>query len=439
VDKESIFRALYPDRGYDDGVIRYLFSDLLKLGLQFIKVNSPDHMAQEMELLGNLSKRGLMMLYRKQLKSIEEELSGQTINDVYFFNKLVLEAIQMNHNMVNDLKLEKVDNPAKSNEYIISFFLIRFFRINYNLTIQKYNFDFTPNHNLINSLIEFVEQNSFEHKDNILIYYNMLMTVLSDDISYYYTLKKLVFKNFDSLGIIERFNMYAVLQNYCLQRTMRGDAALYTELFDIYTSMLENNVYLYGEHSFMPPQLFRNMATTASRLGKFEWAENFIRDYIDKVNPEFRENILNFSLSSIYMYKKQFGTALEYLSKIKFDSVLDKPVVRTMLLKIHYEMDSTEAVFAMIDSSRHFISNDKLISKERKELFANFITAFNDLLKCKERPGDTDKLALSKKEAEKAPMLEKEWILEKYNELTPEPPEYKVTNLNTRRTGRIRR
>ena len=72
----------------------------------------------------------------------------------------------------------------------------------------------------------------------------MLMTVLSDDAQYYYAFKELVHKIFESLGTTERFNMYAVMQNYCIQRGMKGEEKFYTELFEVYTFMLENNVYV---------------------------------------------------------------------------------------------------------------------------------------------------------------------------------------------------
>jgi len=165
----------------------------------------------------------------------------------------------------------------------------------------------------------------------------------------------------------------------------------------------------------MTAQRFKNIFIAAVNLNDIDWAENFTNDYINIVQPEYRESMLYYSNAIISFCKKDFLKALENITKVRNDYFILKIDVKSWMLKIYYELDYTDSALSLIDSYRHFLSKNKSLSDHSRERHNNYLKFTGELLKIRSGSinGSLDQLADSLKNT--VNVVHKDWLAEKIN------------------------
>ncbi|MDQ3020291.1 MAG: hypothetical protein M3R36_06945 [Bacteroidota bacterium] len=133
--------------------------------------------------------------------------------------------------------------------------------------------------------------------------------------------------------------------------------------------MLANNLYTHSDTEYFQINLFRNIIYAAVVLKKFNWAENFVKGHLNKLMPDYRDEVYHFAYSMIYFEKREFSKALDEISKVRYDFFVFKFDVRLYTLKIYYEMNSFESAISLIDTFTHFLSNNKSAPGKLQEKF----------------------------------------------------------------------
>jgi len=114
---------------------------------------------------------------------------------------------------------------------------------------------------------------------------------------------------------------------------------------------------------------------------------------------------------------KNYEKALELLSKVKYNDIYHKTEVRCLITAIYYELNMEDVLASHLDSFRHFITNDRLIAEDRKEYFSNFVKYARNLSSLKNKKSGPDVYMLKCKAEKETVLYNKEWILEKINEI----------------------
>ncbi|MBK7255245.1 MAG: hypothetical protein IPI04_15395 [Ignavibacteria bacterium] len=87
---------------------------------------------------------------------------------------------------------------------------------------------------------------------------------------------------------------------------------------------------------------------------------------------------------------------------------------------IYYELGYFEELDSLLDSCKHFISNDKIVTDSAKHIFSSFINIVQRMAELKSGNHKKDKefiLQTLKDETQKNNATNKIWILEKLAEL----------------------
>jgi hypothetical protein len=418
ISKESVFDKLYPDKKYNYGVMNNLVYELNKLGEKFLEYKrySKFKVDRQIYVMSELFNRGLRLSLERNIRTTEKILDEQSKNDGYFYDRLNFDTLKNNYFVRYESKTEKFNFAEHSNQWLISYFLIKFFRINYNNLIQKYNFDVFGDIDFIEELLEFVRKNKFAFEPVIEIYYNMFMTQFRSEERIYYTkLWQLVRKNSGLLSNTEIFNLYICLCNYCLKKITTGDKSYNDDLFALYCEMLKMGLFNYEDKGYIAPRLFRNIVQASVNKKEFKWALKFINDYSIRLEPAVRENEMRLSMAYYYLSNKDYTNSLAELSKVRFEALIDKPHFYLMQCKLNYELENLDALENNIDSFRHFISYDKFISKEIKQLFSGFIRIIVSLVKfkLKDHADKSFRIQKLKEKLHSENIIEKDWLLEK--------------------------
>jgi hypothetical protein len=437
--KEFVFKKLNPQLKYKDEVIRNLFSRLLSLGEEFLRIKGMqnDEYRKELHLITELNKRKVGSLFEKNVQKLEKLLPEKEFEGNSYQIKMELESQKFVYSLINK-KIsstneieDNINTLIRRGENLINYFVLthlkemdflRKFSNMYNVDISDtLPMDFMNRIKII-ELVDYLRKTNDSSSVVYDIHYNLLKAYENfDEINYYYTLKKLLLKSADAFSKEEKHFLFGKLIDYGVIRSrMFEDNDFDEEHFSNYVIYLENEYYAINRNDYLPLDLYRNILILGLRRGDYAWTEEFIKKYIKKLNPDYQENTHYFSKAFLYFQKKEFEKALSEINKVVYDFFAFKYDVRNLTLMICYELGNWEMIRAILESYKRFLMNNKMVGKERKEFHGNFIKVMGKLTKVKSDVNGIDKVEkgyLRKEITDTKNLLYKDWILEKVDSL----------------------
>jgi len=285
--------------------------------------------------------------------------------------------------------------------------------------MRKFSYNFNPDLSFMEKVIEYVKQRDFSNKEIILIYYYLFLADLKEENEEYFSeFRNLASKHSKLLNRNEQHNVYTAMQGYCLRKVTRGNRKYKHVLFEVCMEMVSNRSYFEADSAVIHPLIYKNIVKSGSWVNQFNWTLEFIENHRKELLPEYQDNIYNFCLAFCYFRKGDYSKSMEYLSKLKYENVYDKAEAKRLQMLIYYEMDWTEELFSLSDAYKHFLHNDKLISDRSKNNILNFIQFLNMILKFKIGESQRTEFHSLKKSLQSTDCYEKEWLLEKLEELS---------------------
>jgi len=144
--------------------------------------------------------------------------------------------------------------------------------------------------------------------------------------------------------------------------------------------------------------------------------EEFINIYSKKLIPKQVSGAENYSLALLYFEKRHFDKALSCLNKIKFDQFVFKLDMKNLQLKINYELEYFESAISIIDTYKHFLKNNVLLSESRRTLHYNFVNYTHSLVQFRTGSKKINLSFISNKISKSKNVFDKGWLLEKVND-----------------------
>ena len=122
---------------------------------------------------------------------------------------------------------------------------------------------------------------------------------------------------------------------------------------------------MYAIRSYYESFFYKSTATTAILVNEPEWAENFIEKYRDELLPDYRDSAYYHCYARIYIYRKNYNKALDFLSKVRTDEIYLKTESRLLFAVVYYELGIEDSLHYLLDTMRHFFKNDKYMADDR--------------------------------------------------------------------------
>jgi hypothetical protein len=266
--------------------------------------------------------------------------------------------------------------------------------------------------------MKYVENNNelFTKYPVILVnlYLIKLHTTLNE--KYFSILKRLHKKHFDEFDKSTQHNYYIMMSNFCLSRIWNGFGEYYNEKFELDNDFLKTELYKSFDVYFHPTT-FINIGLYALKLKKIRWVKEFINNYGKEVFPEFRDFASSYLQAEIFFTESDNNAALEAIARLQPATPAHKQFIRDLTLKIYYETDNSEPAEYLISSGLHHIRHNENLVDERRKSEGNFLLYLQKLIKLKET-NDKFKINLMKNDlAKKMDIVNKDWLMEKVNEL----------------------
>lgn len=429
--KEKIFEKIFSGKSkssvYNDASVRNLLSDLMILAEKFTAyLNFENERFYFNErILRKLSLSKLTGVFEKRLKLTEDIFSGSEFHgEEEYYQKYILEELKGSSSQFSDnLKLYKTDYSIRSLEYLTYYYLIKIFKsVNFIGYQKQFNIDNTLNISEyllgginINEVLESVKNKSERDYLILSIYHKLYLSLKNpDNDDYYFKFKDIVTANDQIFSELEKYGLYVSLTNNCVQKIDLGKDKFFKECFEIYKIMFRKNL-LAIYPGYFPMTTFTAVIQTGLASDETDTVEKFISDYSDKLNPAHRDDAVNYAYAQLSYYRKEFGKALEYISKTDSEFSQFKYHLKTLSLKIFFETGDYDSLYYTSDSFIHFLGKNKLVSSNYKTEFGNFVKIIDLLVKFKLSPDDNTGLKIEEM-LDKKPAAGKKWLREKYAE-----------------------
>ncbi|MBK9451708.1 MAG: hypothetical protein IPN95_20290 [Bacteroidetes bacterium] len=385
MEKQDVWKAIFPDRPFEDLFLRRLASELLELVVKFLTLEqfAESQAQQQVELLKTLREREVPALYEFfYRKAMRSELShtdpsnpaldrNQLLNSRALLDDYLLEA-ERNAWLERSANRSGVTNLDASVASLDRFYL--FNKLKYACTrLNNRNVmggDFQDP--LIEGLLKQLPTSHYAEDPAVLIYFRIYQMLSRPEENEHYPLLRKQLSQFAlEFTLDEARHLYAFAMNYCIGRINAGEGTYLREIFDLYKESLERKVLLEGDS--LSPWDYKNIVVVGLRLSEFEWVESFIRSYKDRIPVEHRENAFTYNLAKLHFYEKHYSEVLKLLQKLEYEDVFYNLDAKVMLLKIYFELHEIDALDSLIESFRTFLRRNKLISASHRTNYLNLI------------------------------------------------------------------
>ena len=385
LDKKKIFPKIYAGEKYKDGKMRLLVHYLNEIVEKFLvhKNITADALSYDVLLLNELRERNISNTFEKRVKETYKKLDKIKMKDSgYFINKFYVDIHNLNyHTTLAKYKYDDKDsrhNPEEIFRNLTNFYSQRSFELYEILLTANFLYDYSFKLDIFEKIIAEFDKTKFTDAPEILCrYYLCMMWIDQDDHSNYYELKELAYKLRDKIMPRALNAAFIGLHNFCVRNIRAGNKEFVRELFEIYKKELELECYRldgYIEHT-----LFRNAVVVAAALREFEWAKNFIEKYNHELHEDIRESYYLYTYAYCETEIGNFQKALEYLSKLNTDEVYLKLAIKILQCKLYFDLQWQEQLNSLIDASRHFLKNDKILSRTQKQFYTGFFRSVHKL------------------------------------------------------------
>ncbi|MEI6409692.1 MAG: hypothetical protein WCR52_09940 [Bacteroidota bacterium] len=409
-DKEALFKHTFPDKAYDDLMLRATMSDLRELIESFLiwQQTQGDKLRASLALASEYRARNLPKLFRQTSADIEKKIAGAAFQNVDY-HQYVLDfqvetaRFQTRTARTKELPLQEISDA------IDTLYLAQKLRHACTQLSHQAVFRTSYNFGLLPGLLDKVESGAYLETPAIALYY-FCYRFLTEQYSLVF------FQKFrDELQLYEHLfpapeikDLYLLAINFCIRKLNEGNEPYIREGWELYLGGLKRGILL--EQGRLSAFTFNNIVAFGIKMKELGAVEQFIQNYQDKLEPAQRESFVHFNLARLEYTRHNYAAAMQLLQTADFTDLVNNLISKTLLLKIYYALDEYDLLESHLDSFRIFIRRRELSDYHRKN-FSNIIALMRKIM----RLPSNDRAGRSKLRTEivKTEILtEREWLLE---------------------------
>ncbi|MEM6394709.1 MAG: hypothetical protein AAF741_00075 [Bacteroidota bacterium] len=257
----------------------------------------------------------------------------------------------------------------------------------------------------------------FGQEPSIQCYYHILMSMRDGENPIHY--KKLSYflnQELDKFSKLEQQELYLFANNYCILRIRKGDPKFPREYFELVRRGIDTGlVYRKGQISEWN---YKNFVTLGSKLGEYEWTEDFLESHYDRLPVDKRDNAYALNKAQYLYSRGRYDEAGDLLLKVT-DNDVKYHLARVQLeVRIAYEQRETTYLLNQLETFRLYILRQKKISVNDKRSYTNYSRFAKQLASLKLQSEFFDKETLNrklsglhKKISDTNMLVDREWLL----------------------------
>ncbi|MEO1517968.1 MAG: hypothetical protein AAFV95_23300 [Bacteroidota bacterium] len=431
LDRQLLYKALFPTEAFHKGRFNNLVSDLLHLLYDFLAQSRLETRPQLQRhlLLDELLRRELHRDIERLARGYSQLQRQTKLRHIDFY----LDEYQLYEKLDRHFFSKGVrtydENLQQKNDALDRFYLLSKLRMAADMTSRNLVVGSAYECHWLPDLLRHYSrwEGGGEERAVFEIYHQVLQMLQGKEGEKAYgQAKRLVVAHHHLFPQEELREVYIFILNYCIRQINSGNSRYFRELLDLYKAMLDSEVVF--RNGYMPQWTFKNISTAGIRLKEFEWTEQFILRYQEQLLAEERPNAIAFNLAALYYAQKDYPRALSQLHNVEFINASYHLGAKLIQLKSYYELDESEAFLALIEASKKYISRNRQLSEHAKNANLNFLHFIRRLFQLKSSQYRLRTVEFKKKERalserleQLQPLANKDWLEEAFSNLSSRP------------------
>lgn len=407
--KAILFKACFPEKEYNDLMLRGTMSDLGELMKEFLiwQHLRGDKLRSEMALMDQFGARNLSKFYEKQAQKTQKQLAEASIQNADFHQHSLEYLLKTGQYMTRTTRAGELPLQAISDS-LDALYLAQKLRHACSLLSHQAVYRSHYDHGLLPFVLEQVEQGDFLKTPAIALYY-YCYRFLTDEYSltYFQQFRAALLANESLFPANELKNLYLLATNFCIRKLNEGNTPFIKEGWDLYQEGLSRGFLI--EHGRISAFTFNNIVAFGIRSSAFDAVEKFIHQYRSFLDTTQEQSFVDFNLARLEYNRNNLSKALSLLQTADFKDLVNNLIAKTLLLKIYYQLREFDILTSHLDSFRIFISRRELSDYHRKN-YSNIIGIVKKMMALK--PNDPKASAVLQAKIRATEILtEREWLL----------------------------
>lgn len=401
LEKPDVFKKLFPQEKYDEQRLHNVMSYLKKLYHSFLAYRRFEDTPFQGQLLTIEAAydSNQFDLMKNRGKLLEKDLNKHACKDRHLYHT----AFKLNKTMgYHGALYEDRSKPALLQSMVDNldrYYILEKLRHSCHIQANVMMMNTAYKFHFLQELLAYIKDNwqEYENDTPIVLYYTIFRSLEQedDDPQPYQRLKYMLANEIPNLSKDEQGDLYSFAINYCIRRINGGDRDFQRELFQLYKQGLKAGLIL--DNGILSEWNYKNITALGCSLKEFEWTENFIQTYKEKLLVERQENAYNYNLAHLYYNKKLYNEALSVLLLVQFTDVKYHLNTTFLLLRTYYALKDTEALLALIETFRIYVMRNKKMTTEQKKGYTNFLRFAKKLVLLKHQAAAYTRSGLNEK------------------------------------------
>lgn len=410
LEKQTVFRSLFPGKPYNDQAMRLMMSDLHQLIGQYIgcrQLFSDPLKLSTLQAAGWQERQNSVQFERSLLlaEKIAESATEESADLHWDTYRIGLEKYMFT------ARLAPAGNFDFSTlvHHIDAAYLAARLRLACLAFTHKTVYGLESQFYFLDELLGYVKQSDLLRSALVGVYYHCYLSLRNSEQSeHFQAFKTILIGQGKSFSAVELRDLYLFAINYCIRKVNENQLEFFFQVMDLYKEGLQTGSLL--ENGQLSRFTYHNIVAAALQTGEYSWAEQFIQDYKGLLAKEYRESSYSFNLARLAYRRKQYDIALPLLQKANYRDLLLNLAAKTLLLKIYYELSEHDLLHAHLTAMKTFIRRKRVIGYHHDNYLK--IVRFTVKLLTINRFDRTEREALRQEIEHDLTLTEREWLLE---------------------------
>lgn len=374
VEKQAIWGKYAPTEAFDEKELGYLMSFLAQAAEHYLALDrfEKEPMMAHTYRMEYFLNNGLEKHYRAEHRKAEKWLEEAPYRDsdwadhAWRLSNMEVKSFYRNHSRTLDNRIQQ------ASEHLDAYYFAEKLILSCELLNLQSILSAEVNQEMVRDWAEFLTEHA--PKSNPEIQLRLCILQILQDPTHkdaFQQLLQLMPSTPSFLPSEKVRGVYFYAQNHCIRQIKSGNTAYLHDLFEIYRQSIE--IGLIYESEQINPWNFKNIVSTALKLGHFDWTEGFIQQYQEGLAPEFRKSAIAYNMANLSFHLKQYEKALKALLEVEFSDIFYALDTRKLQLMIYFERQDAEPLLSLISSFKVFLRRNNLISAANRQAYKNFV------------------------------------------------------------------
>lgn len=420
--KENIYTRLYGNKPYSDETIRTMISRLYALVEEYFSFlyYRKDDFYREYGALSMISRHGFEEIFEKKFNAFSTNNENQKIKEgSWYVNRYQLANLRDDHFFLYPRKPDsEMGLLINRDNAVIDMFLSELTTIystmTHDMQLHTGKIYKLP---MLEVILKYLQENKEKLDNNyfIALNYNSIQMTLTRDDKYFYETRRLLSKYNKQLSRRFKSSVYTHMTSYVQSKIFKGAQDMLKVRFELFKEAFANEG-VYKDDEIKNAELILAVSN-GLMLKEIPAVEELVSKYADEVEIYYRQSCKHYCIALIEYYKGNFKNALDNLIKVDYSDWAYKSLVRKLKMMIYFSMGDHEGFYALADSFKHFLDDNKDIEEYNYKVTSNFINFTVKLFKEKEDLQNFDAGYFKKILIETKDVGSKQWLLEQVNKI----------------------